>query len=430
MKTQHTVAERFWSLAATDEYNVEGASPEEIVRHVLAILDALDRGEGNAPAPKESTAFLELLRAAEEQGAKSYAAPERVGGEQLDERSLVFSVGVLLFERLTGRHPFGAEGNEPRRLARMSRGEFGSGVNYFPQVPGTLRTILMRAMGPFPEERFASIDELRAQLEAFARHQVKEPPHPQLPDTKKRRPGFDRAPTAPGDMSKRVKKEVEIAAAKRREEAGITEATAEIKPRTPTPIPEPRRPASRTPVAYLVAGAAVGGLAVYLLVPRGGDSPKSAPVASVSPSPSPSASPAPTPAQPAPTPTPSPAPATPSPPTPPPPTPHPALPPPGGGFDATAAGQATAELGRSCFPDTEMGKGRQYGLSIVYAADGHISTLYFAPGNEEVSLIEKRCLAKAMKGTTPSGAPGKSVMGEYMIRLRPDGMHVKLKKLE
>jgi hypothetical protein len=77
-----------------------------------------------------------------------------------------------------------------------------------------------------------------------------------------------------------------------------------------------------------------------------------------------------------------------------------------------------------------MSKGRQYGLSIAYAADGHIAKLYFAPGNDEVSLVEKRCLAKAMNGATPSGAPGKSVTGEYMIRLRPDGFHVKLKKLQ
>jgi hypothetical protein len=84
----------------------------------------------------------------------------------VDERSLVFSVGVLLFEKLTGRHPFGADGN-PQRLARMQRGEMASGVNYFPLVPADLRVVLLKAMGPFPEERWNSLGELRGQLEVF-----------------------------------------------------------------------------------------------------------------------------------------------------------------------------------------------------------------------------------------------------------------------
>ena len=78
--------------------------------------------------------------------------------EQLDERALVFSVGVLIFEKLTGRHPFGEVGN-PERLARIRRGEMASGVNYFPIVPPGLRTVLVKAMGPFPEERWSSLLE-------------------------------------------------------------------------------------------------------------------------------------------------------------------------------------------------------------------------------------------------------------------------------
>ena len=78
-----------------------------------------------------------------------YASPEQARGESLDERSLVFSVGVLLFEELTGRHPFGAV-DSPRRFARIQKCELGSGVQYFPQVPAQLRTVLMKAMGPVP----------------------------------------------------------------------------------------------------------------------------------------------------------------------------------------------------------------------------------------------------------------------------------------
>ena len=74
------------------------------------------------------------------------------------------------------------------------------------------------------------------------------------------------------------------------------------------------------------------------------------------------------------------------------------------------------------------------GFAVPDGAGGWLYQLetakYFAPGNEEVNLAEKRCLAKAIKGATPSGAPGKAVLGEYLIRVRADGMHVKLKKLQ
>ena len=130
-----------------------------MVRHVLKILDALAAGEVGDGVSQCSISFLALLRQHEAMGDLSYASPEQARGETLDERSLVFSVGVLLFEELTGRHPFGKE--TARRFARIKKGEMGSGVQYFPQVPTELRSVLVQAMGPFPEERFASLAELR-----------------------------------------------------------------------------------------------------------------------------------------------------------------------------------------------------------------------------------------------------------------------------
>jgi hypothetical protein len=190
------LAERFWAIARVmDMPGRDQSDPVSVVRHVLAVLDALDRGESGADLSVQTLSFLKLLRESENQGDFAYASPEQVRGESLDERSLVFSVGVLLFERLTGRHPFGAEGNSPRRAARIGRGELGSGVNYFPTVPAGLRSVLMRAMGPFPEERFSSLAELRARLEQFIHDQA---PAPRLPGTAPsgERTMIVRAPTA------------------------------------------------------------------------------------------------------------------------------------------------------------------------------------------------------------------------------------------
>ena len=124
---------------------------------------------------QSTVSFLQLLRQQEQAGDLSYASPEQARGESLDERSLVFSVGVLLFEELTGRHPFGAMASG-RRFARIQKCELGSGVQFFPQVPAQLRNVLMKAMGPFPEERYRSLKELREHLERFVEGRADETP--------------------------------------------------------------------------------------------------------------------------------------------------------------------------------------------------------------------------------------------------------------
>jgi serine/threonine-protein kinase len=164
-----SLAERFWSLARAADGQDAGADehdPVAVVRHVVRILDSLDTNAKGAPLTERTVSFLTLLHQQEAAGDLSYASPEQARGDRIDERSLVFSVGVLIFERLTGRHPFGST-DGPRRVARMQRGELGSGVQYFPQVPSALRAVLMRSMGPFPEERYASMAELRAELDRF-----------------------------------------------------------------------------------------------------------------------------------------------------------------------------------------------------------------------------------------------------------------------
>lgn len=172
---------RFWSLARGMETASRNGNPAACVRHVLAVLSALDRGETGRDLSVHTLSFLALLREGEQRGEVSYASPEQLRGETMDERSLVFSAGVLLFERLTGRHPFGAENNKARRLARIQKGEMGSGVNYFPNIPARLRTVLMRAMGPFPEERYRSLGELCRELHQFLDDQSDA--GPQLPGT-------------------------------------------------------------------------------------------------------------------------------------------------------------------------------------------------------------------------------------------------------
>src|SRR5262245_295414 len=178
-KAPETLAERFWSLARGMEGVADSPEPAAVVEHVLAVLDALEAGKVGRDLTASTVNFLTLLRQHEVKGDLLYASPEQARGEQVDERSLVFSVGVLLFEKLTGRHPFGEKTN-PRRVARIQKGEMGSGVNFFPTVPAGLRTVLMKAMGPFPEERWENLAALRAVLEMYL-EEATQPPRPAPP---------------------------------------------------------------------------------------------------------------------------------------------------------------------------------------------------------------------------------------------------------
>lgn len=172
-----TFAERFWALAPGPE-TVEVPEPLHtivIVRHFLAVLDELQKG------PRKMVPALgAMLRAAEVDGCVSYASPEQLNGEPLDTRSVVFSLGVVLFEKLAGRHPFGAENNRPRRITRIQRGEMGSGVNSFPTIAGSVRSVLVRAMNPFPEERWPDLRPMRDLLAQFL---TSDQAPPRLPGT-------------------------------------------------------------------------------------------------------------------------------------------------------------------------------------------------------------------------------------------------------
>jgi hypothetical protein len=109
----------------------------------------------------------ELTRDGELLGTPSYMAPEQIRGLQLDGRSDLFSLGVVLFEMLTGERPFPGEtvssiiyrivNEEPRDL-----GEFGE------RVAPPLREFLQRALAKDPEDRFPSGVEFAAGLRQAA----------------------------------------------------------------------------------------------------------------------------------------------------------------------------------------------------------------------------------------------------------------------
>jgi eukaryotic-like serine/threonine-protein kinase len=99
-------------------------------------------------------------------GTAAYLSPEQAQGEPVDGRSDLYSLGVVLYEMLTGQAPFG--GDTPLAIAYKHVREFAappSSMN--PDVPGELDAIVMKALAKNPENRYANAVEFQQDLQRF-----------------------------------------------------------------------------------------------------------------------------------------------------------------------------------------------------------------------------------------------------------------------
>ena len=97
-------------------------------------------------------------------GTLSYMSPEQVKGQTVDKRSDIFALGVLLYELLSGKKPFGGDNmstivyrivnEEPQRLTEINK-----------ELHGSYESIVRKALAKNPEDRYQSCREMIADLE-------------------------------------------------------------------------------------------------------------------------------------------------------------------------------------------------------------------------------------------------------------------------
>lgn len=107
-------------------------------------------------------------------GTVSYMSPEQARGQKVDHRADIFSLGVMLYEMLSGKKPF--EGATPSDvMAAVLIREPESLEQVAPNVPSGLQRIVKRCLEKLPEKRFQSAGDL-----AFALQELSLPSTPKL----------------------------------------------------------------------------------------------------------------------------------------------------------------------------------------------------------------------------------------------------------
>ena len=99
-------------------------------------------------------------------GSVHYISPEQAKGGHVDNRSDIYSLGVVMYEMITGRPPFDGESPVSVAIQHIAGGAVKPSV-LNPNIPVGLEQIIMKAMMPDLRRRYANATELLADLDAF-----------------------------------------------------------------------------------------------------------------------------------------------------------------------------------------------------------------------------------------------------------------------
>ncbi len=166
-------------------------------------------------------------------GTPAYMSPELCRGEQQDQRSDMYSLGILFFEMVTGQLPYRANGMIEMAM-KHTTAPIPSVRRLNPEVPDVLDRLIRRMMEKSPFDRYQSLNEVLKILDDLI---------------------FDMRVARMGLTTKRTSQRVDTANEVSSQERAKAAAEAVAKPPTPTP---PKRESAGTPrhdTGVLIPGA-------------------------------------------------------------------------------------------------------------------------------------------------------------------------------
>ena len=99
-------------------------------------------------------------------GTLEYMSPEQVQGQEQDARSDIYSLGILLFELVTGKMPWSVTSDFDIMRAHLEV-PAPPARSLIAELPPALDGVITRALNKKPDERFQNVGEMRAELEAI-----------------------------------------------------------------------------------------------------------------------------------------------------------------------------------------------------------------------------------------------------------------------
>ncbi|MEL7538996.1 MAG: HEAT repeat domain-containing protein [Pseudomonadota bacterium] len=98
-------------------------------------------------------------------GSPKYMAPEQILGKRVDEKADIYSLGVILYEMLTGTPPY-TRGDHMSVMYQHVQGKARQCQDVNPNIPAELATIVGKTMAVDKNERYSNMTELRQALES------------------------------------------------------------------------------------------------------------------------------------------------------------------------------------------------------------------------------------------------------------------------
>lgn len=134
-------------------------SPQNILVGYDGSVKILDFGVAKAASNLQRTKVGQI------KGKYAYMSPEQAGSEPIDRRTDIFTLGIVFYQLVTGKHPFHAENDVAtvRRICDKSPAE--PPRTHCPELPEEVERILLKAVAKPKEERFATMAELRRAIE-------------------------------------------------------------------------------------------------------------------------------------------------------------------------------------------------------------------------------------------------------------------------